>query len=147
VNFTVRPREDAQDEELPMNEDPTEIRIYEALVALLHRGTKDSFVLIEEPRSEKFVQFGKGRYLGMDVPCVALSSAEADRASQFFNELGEAYPREYHDPDPKTGRIHHGATFHHDFGRDARAASRAAIAFFVNVYGFPADVELSIEEH
>jgi hypothetical protein len=130
-----------------MNQDPTEVRIYEALVALLHRGDEDSFVFIEEPRSKKFVQFGKGRFLGMDVPCVALTSAEADRASQFFNELGEEYPREYHAPDPKTGRTHHGATFHHDFGQDVRAASKAAIALFVSVYEFPADVDLSIVEH
>ena len=130
-----------------MNEDAAEVRIYEALIALLHRGAEDSFVIVEDPRSKKFVQFGKGRLLGMDVPCAALSSAEADRASRFFNELGEEYPREYHAPDPKTGRIRHGATFCHDFGRDAKAASHAAVALFVYVYGFPADVELSIEEH
>ncbi len=130
-----------------MNEGAAEVRIYEALIALLHRGAKGSFVFIAEPRSQKFVQFGTGRLLGMDVPCVAPSSDEAERASRFFNELGEEYPREYHAPDPKTGRIRHGATFRHDFGRDARAASLAAVAFFVNVYGFPADVELSVEEH
>jgi hypothetical protein len=125
----------------------SEAQVYEALIALLHRGTEDSFVFIQEPRSEKFVQFGRGRFLGMDVPCTALTSEEADRASRFFNELGEEYPREYHAPDPKTGKTHHGATFHHDFAQDARAAARAAIAFFVNVYGFPSDVEISIEEH
>jgi hypothetical protein len=125
-----------------MNKDSAEIRIYEALIALLHRGDKDSFVLIEEPQSRKFVQVGTGRCLGMDVPCVALTSEQADRASQFFSELGEEYPREYHAPDLKTGKIHHGATFHHDFGQD----TRAAVVFFTTVYGCPADVELSIEE-
>lgn len=129
-----------------MNPDVTENRIYEALVALRHRGAKDSFVLIEEPQSQKFVQFGKGRLLCLDVPCVALAGAEADRASRFFNELGEQYPTEYHDPDPQTGQTHHGATFRHDFGQDARAAAKAAIAFFVDVYALPPDVELSIQE-
>ena len=83
----------------------------------------------------------------MDVPCVALSSDEADRSSQFFKQLGEEYPREYHAPDLRTGKAHHGATFHHDFGQDARAAAKAAVSFFADVYGFPADTDLSIEEH
>ena len=98
------PRDAAQHEELPMKDDSTEIRIYKALVALLQRGTQESFVIIDEPRSKTFVQFDNGRCLGMDVPCVALTSAEADRASQLFKALGEEYPREYHDLDTKTER-------------------------------------------
>jgi hypothetical protein len=130
-----------------MSEETAEGRIYDALVALLHQGTEDSFVLIEEPQSGKFVQFGKGRCLEMDVPCVELNGVEADRAHLFFQELGEASPREYHAPDPKTGEIHHGTTFNHDFGRDVTAAAKAAVALFVEVFGLPPDVELSIEEN
>ena len=62
----------------------SQAQVYEALIALLHGGTEDSFVVIQEPRSEKFVQFGRGRFLGMDVPCTALTSEEADRAYRFF---------------------------------------------------------------
>jgi len=127
--------------------DTSEGRIYDALVALLHRGLEKSFVLIQEPRSEKFVQFGKGRCLGMDVPFVELSSEEADRAYQFFQRFGEEYPREYDAPDPRTGQVRHGATFYHDFGKNVRAAASAAIQFFVDVCGFPQDVELAIEEN
>jgi hypothetical protein len=130
-----------------MSQDTTEERIYNALVALLHQGTEDSFVLIEEPQSGKFVQFGKGRCLGMDVPCVELNSAEADRAYQFFQKLGEEYPREYDAPNPRTGQVRHGATFYHDFGRDAKGAATAAVMLFMDVFGFPPDVELSIEEN
>jgi len=129
-----------------MSQGDTERRIYDALVALLHRGTKDSFVLIEEPKSGKFVQFGKGRRLCMDVPCVELNGAETDRAYQFFRKLGEEHPREYDAPDPNTGQVRHGAAFYHDFGHDAQAAAAAALALFLRVFGRAPDVELSIVE-
>jgi hypothetical protein len=127
--------------------DSTENHIFEALVALYRRGVEDSFVVIEDPRSKKFVQFGPGRRLVMDVPCVGLTGDEADRASEFFRQLGVDYPREYHAPDKKAGRTHHGASFAHDFGNDARTAARAAVAFFETVYQLPAGLELSIEEN
>ena len=72
---------------------------------------------------------------------------EADRAYQFFQRFGEEYPREYDAPDPRTGQVRHGATFYHDFGKNVRAAASAAIQFFVDVCGFPQDVELAIEEN
>src|SRR6266481_3550060 len=104
-----------------------EQQIFEALIALRHRGVHDSSVLVEETSSGKFVQFGPGRKLVMDVPCVALSADEADRACDFFQDLGENYPREYHAPDPQTGKTNHGASFSHDFGADARGAATATV--------------------
>jgi hypothetical protein len=127
--------------------DSTENRIYVELIALLRHGADGSFVVIEERQSRKFVQFGKGRCLGMDVPLVNLSTEEADHAFRFFEELGEKYPREYHAPDPKSGKVRHGASFKHDFGDDAQSAARAAWSFFQDVYGFPPDVKLSIKRH
>jgi hypothetical protein len=141
------PNQPPQEGYSPMKQDSIERRIFDALVALLHRGTEDSFVLIQEPKSEKFVQFGKGRCICMDVPFVELSNSEAERAYPFFQKLGEEYPREYNAPDPKSGKVHHGATFYHEFGTDVRAATSAAMRLFVDVFGFPPDVELSIEEH
>src|SRR2546429_8846705 len=108
-----------------------ENRIYQALAEHLADHAEDgSTVLIEEPRSQKFVQFGPGRTLTLDVPCVALTRAEAERASRFFAALGEKCPIEYDARDPSTGRIRHGAAFNHDFGGDARAAAQTAAAFF-----------------
>jgi hypothetical protein len=125
---------------------PTEDQIFEALVALRHRGVDDSSVLIEERASGKYVQFGTGRKLVMDVPCIGLTSREADRASEFFRDLGENYPREYHAPDPQTRKTHHGATFSHDFGNDARGAAKATVSFFEKVYQFAPETKISIEE-
>jgi hypothetical protein len=83
----------------------------------------------------------------MDIPCVELNASEADRAYQFFQKLGEDYPREYNAPDPKTGQVRHGATFYHDFGQDAKAATTAVLELFATVFGLPADIELLIEEN
>jgi hypothetical protein len=124
-----------------------ENRIYEALVALLdHHSESGSVVLVEEPQSQKFVQFGPGWTLEMDVPHVALNDEEADRAYAFFAKLGKDFLKEYDAPDPKTKKVRHGATFNHDFHQDARAAARAAALFFEEVYLLPRHVNLRIEK-
>jgi hypothetical protein len=128
-----------------MDGDSAENRIYAALVDLIHHHRETgSVVLIEEPRSNKFIQLGPGWSLEMDVPHIALSREEADRAYAFFAKLGENFLIEYDAPDPRTGKVRHGAAFNHDFGQDARAAAWAAASFFHTVYLFPLDVELSI---
>jgi hypothetical protein len=121
-------------------------RIRAALVALMENyQEKGSIVIIEEPKSLKFVQFGPGWELIMDVPFVALTKEEADRAYSFFAELGEESPNEYDAFDPKAKVVRHGATFNHDFNLDTQAAAVAAVSFFKNVYLRPLDeVVLSI---
>ena len=128
-----------------MNEESAEACIYKALVALLRRGAEDSYVAIWEPQSGKCVAFA-GRRLAMAVPCDGLTRKETDRAARFFSELGEDQPQVYDYRHPKTGKILHAPFFGHEFGKDAGAAAKAVIAFFVTVYRFPAGVELSIEE-
>jgi len=121
-------------------------QIRDELLALLARGRRDSCVLVEEPTSRKFVQFGPGT-LTLDLPLAALTTDEADRAYQFFRELGDGLARQYEVPDVvKTGKTNYGATLRHDFGTDAHAAARAAVAVFTEVYGLPADSELTIQE-
>jgi len=129
-----------------MASDSLEKRICDALTALLDDHHEDgSVVLIQELWTGKFVQFGPGWSLILDVPCVALTSAEADRVSRFFAGLGEKYPIEYDAPNPRTARILHGATFNHDFGQDACTAAQAAVAFFREAYLMFDDTELKIE--
>ena len=125
----------------------TENRIYEALIVLLrHHGENGSVVLIEEPRSRKIVHFGPGESLEMDVPFIGLSRQEVDRGYQFFAKLGKEYLIEYAAPDPGSDKVCHGTAFNHDFGQDARAAARAAVSFFRDVYLFSPDEELTIEQ-
>ena len=124
----------------------TEQMIYDRLVALLESHHEEgSIVIIYEPQSRKFVQFGPGWTLIMDVPCVALSRDEADRASRFFANLGVKFPIEYDAPNPKTGRVAHGATFNADFEKDARAAAQATVGFFREVYLMAGDLKLMFE--
>jgi hypothetical protein len=120
--------------------------IHDALVALCRRGVDKSFVIVEHVPTGKFVQFGVGRVLAMDVPCVSLNAEEADRAAVFFREIGGVDLREYDAPNPRTGRIKHGATFRFDFGEDAVKAARAAILFFARVTTVPINATLSITE-
>jgi hypothetical protein len=124
-----------------------ENRILKALTALLacHRDT-GSVVLVEEPLSRKFVQFGPGWSLIMDVPHVALSNDEAERAYRFFGRLGTDCLVEYDAPDPQTLQLNHGATFNYDFGQDAPAAAQAATLFFQEVYLLPPHLKLRIEQ-
>jgi hypothetical protein len=128
---------------------PAVERIQTALVALMENYDKEagSVVIIEEPKSRKFVQFGPGWELIMDVPFVALTNEEADRAYSFFADFGEEPPHEYNAPDPQAEVVRHGATFNVDFDLDAHAAAAAAVSFFEKVYLLPPDeVALSIRK-
>jgi hypothetical protein len=83
----------------------------------------------------------------MDVPCVALTAGEVRRASDFFEYFGEDRPYEYHTADPRTGEEVRGLAFQHDFGEDTRAAAKAALSFFEEVYRFPRDVALTLKRY
>jgi hypothetical protein len=122
-------------------------RIARALVGLLARRNDDAFVIIEEPHSGKFVQFGRGPVLRLDLPCAALQPDEAERASALFAELGVEGPTEYDAPDPTAGCLRHGASFQANFGEDIEAAARAAGLVLARVFLLPPDTRLSITEH
>jgi hypothetical protein len=131
-----------------MRDDTNEARVYNALVALMGRCEIDSYVIIAESDSGKFVQFGRGPAIEIDVPCVSLTGAEVENASQFFEALGEKYyPRKEFQRDSKTGKVTHCLTFTHDCGQDARAAAKAAIEALWVIYGITSDAELLISEN
>ncbi len=129
-----------------MHWDMAEDRIHDALVALTGRCEKHSYVIIIEEDSGKFVQFGRGPDLVIDVPCIALTGGEVENASQFFESLGEEYyPNKRYERDEKTGKVTYMLIFNHNFGRDARAASQTAMECFRIIYGL-AGAELEIRE-
>jgi hypothetical protein len=92
------------EEEQPASPAKAEDIVCEALVALLHHHDphKGSVVVVEQPQSGKFVAFGPGWSLEMDVPHLTLTNEEADRAYEFFAALGEKYLIEYDAPNPET---------------------------------------------
>ena len=121
-------------------------RIYRELVFLLHHHDESgSVVLVEEPKTERFIQFGPGTSLEMDVPDKTLNAKEFERARCFFANLGDGCLMEYDAPNSETGEVSHGATFNYDFGQDAKAAAKTAIAFFDQVYRVPPNVRLRVE--
>ncbi len=126
--------------------DPTEL-VYDALWELLHEGTDESFVIFTESESKKFVQFGVGPILNMDVPLVALSDEEAERAFAFFRMLGESIPKEYNAPNSKTGKVQHGASLTHSFGMDVTMATESTMVFFWTVYALPRDFTLEVHRN
>lgn len=132
---------------MPLNMKSIEKLLQQALTDLLFRGGPDSFVLIEALPSGKFVQFGRGPVLILDLPLAALEDEEAQRAAAFFADLGEEFPREYEAPHPETGKMQFGATYDHDFQGDVLAATRAALEVFRKVYRLPRDVELLIQRN
>jgi hypothetical protein len=130
-----------------MLDESNDRNLYEALYALRRRGVEgESFVIIEHLPMDKFVQFGIGPILRMDVPFISLSEEESNRAYVFFQELGGVELQEYDAPNPRTGRIRHGATFKFDFGDDVHKAVRATILFFARVHQLEINATLSVSE-
>jgi hypothetical protein len=107
--------------------------IHENLVSLRLYGSEESFVIIEAAGRNKFVQFGRGPVLMMDVPFAELTADEKVRARSFFTALGE----------PSAG-AKDIPVFEHDFGDGALAAAEATVSLFQTVFQLPADVELTV---
>src|SRR5688572_9095943 len=64
-----------------------------ALEALVGRTHETAYVLLEDRATEKFVQFGRGPELVLDLPLIGLSEVETVRARDAFAELGTSATR------------------------------------------------------
>jgi len=117
----------------PIPDSGVEEIIHENLVWLRRHGEEGSFVIIEDPISEKFVQFGQGPVLLMDLPFAELTDAEKERARHFFIGIGE----------PSAGN--QGIpVFEHDFGNDSSAAVEAVVSLFQSVFRLPSETHLKV---
>jgi hypothetical protein len=122
-------------------------RVRAALTALLHREN-GSFVIFEEKKSGKFVQFAGSKRddLNLDLPAQTLDRREDQRAEVFFKGLG-VRPEEYDVFDGPGGKIAgRQRSFQKAFGRDVEAAATVVMQVFERVYQFPTDFELAIKE-
>ena len=81
---------------------PQRSEIASALEQMLGQ-TVDPFLIVEDARSEKFIQFynDDGRVL-IDLPKAALDEEESARAAEYFRRTGIPLTRS-RDVDPKTG--------------------------------------------
>jgi hypothetical protein len=126
----------------------TMVEFVEFLERLANRDADDAFVILEDTETKKFVQFGRGPGIKLDLPLAALHESEAERAYAFFRELNVCAPRELDAPDPtNSNALRHHATFEYDFGNDARAAAHTALALFAAVYGECLQSRLSLIEN
>lgn len=126
----------------------TMLEFVEFLDRLAERIAEDAFVILEDAETKKFVQFGRGPGIKLDLPLAALSEAETERAASFFETLGVATARELEAPDPShNGKVRHHVTFEYDFGNDARTAADTALSLFTAVYGQVPQARLRLIEN
>ncbi|MHC4180737.1 MAG: TY-Chap domain-containing protein [Planctomycetota bacterium] len=124
-------------------------RISTALADLLNRSSDDAFVIIEEKRTGKFVQFAGSTDgpLLLDLPTQTLTQAEQDRAQELFVSLGTPGLEKWAVTDHTGAPAGTQAGFQMEFGRDPDAAAAVAMRVFHEVYRFPDVVELVITQN
>lgn len=124
-------------------------RISTALTVLLNRSGDDAFVIIEEKRTGKFVQFAGStdQPLLLDLPTQTLSQAEQDRAQELFVSLGAPGLEKWAVTDHAGAPAGTQAGFQMEFGRDPDAAAVVAMRVFTEVYQFADLVELVITQN
>jgi hypothetical protein len=112
------------------------------LQKLAHSADPESFLIIEEKRTQKFVQFG-GPELQFDLPRQTLSDAEFEAATRILAAYG-IEPVTYMIEDPSTEEKDFAqTTFQKVLDGDVDQAVRLAEAVLFEVYGFDREVELN----
>ncbi len=122
--------------------------VREALTRLLTRPP-GAFVIIEEPRSGKFVQFAgsKNEPLLLDLPFQTLSSEEITKAKALFIELGYLGPQTYQVQESPGGPpAGEQTSFNVKFGNNVDKATELAVTVLHRVYGFGEDTKLKLTE-
>lgn len=123
--------------------------VADELSALLRRTNADAFVIIEEARSGKFVQFAgrAGDPLWLDLPSQTLSEAEFERAVRYFRLHGQE-SQEYDLLDEPGGvPVNRQVSFQMSLGDDVQRAAQITLEIFLQVFQFPKDIVLRIERN
>ncbi len=122
-------------------------RITQELTSLLTRSNKDAFVIFEDKETRKYVQFSGSirEPLLLNLPAVALSSSELDRAKKIFAEYNiklEKSPFGKYEGGPVTG---YDYQFFMDLGKDINKASKISMRIFNEVYLLPNTFNLGVD--
>jgi hypothetical protein len=115
---------------------PVRDRIRSALEALARRSSDDAFVIFEQKRSGKFVQFAGGGNLLLDLPLEALSGVEQSRARALFSARGVT-PTEVGDH----------TTLQLDLEADVERATEMTLLVFREVFRIDGEFELVVTEN
>jgi len=110
--------------------------IGEALSHLL-AGPDGTFVIIEEPKSGKFVEFAftNEKAVIFDLPSISLSTKEVARAKAIFDKWGYASPETHRlQGYPGSFGVQEITIFNVGLGKDIGRATELAVTFFEKVY-------------
>jgi len=117
---------------------------------MLEQTRDEPFVIVEETKSKKFVQF-TGSVTGgllLDLPIQTLAREEQERAQRLFVALGGPGLEKWPVFDVPGGNpVGEQAGFQMDFGRDADRAATIAMRVFREVYLFSDEVDVTIIEN
>jgi len=102
----------------------------------------ETVVVIEEPKSKKFVQFGY-KNLWVDLPLQTLSADELSRAERVMGRFG--IPKQTRLGPTTAGGTMVMTSFQKFLGEDLELAVRVADAVFREVYLLPPEVQLQFE--
>lgn len=120
--------------------------IENALSALLSRSNGDAFVIFEETKTKKFVQFaGAQGKIFLNLPSNPLSAPEMEKAKTLFKEYGvEAKTFPISSVKVWLGKK---TDFDMDLGQNTKKAALIAMRVFKEVYGFSDNFILKVEEN
>lgn len=126
---------------------PQQKEIEKALQALVDRNGEDSFVIIEEPKSKKFIQFSvdQGDLL-FDFPEMDDESTNK-KAKLYFQSVGIEFPVINEYIDPETEKPFEAKSYQLDLYQNVDIATRFAIRVIRNVHGIGDTVKLTFQEN
>ena len=129
-------------------------RVFYALSALITRTNSDSFVIVEELHTSRFIQFccHPGPELCLDLPQETLSVEEMERALVYFQRHGVKglTASDCFRIDPDTGEEEHAGHRHSvtmELGSSVRLATQIVFDVFEKVYLSSNDFDLLIKEN
>ena len=113
-------------------------KLVAALERLMARTHDTACVLIEDVGTEKFIQFGRGPDLILDLPTGGLTADEHKRAASAFIQLGVDGTRDLEAPDVNGEPITRAfSTYEYNFSDDSERAAQTAISVFRTTYRLP----------
>lgn len=117
--------------------DPEDLHseLAQALCSLTKRTHETACVLLEDQATEKFVQFGRGPELLLDLPLNDLTESERERAREVFSALGTERSRKLEASDVEGEPVTRSfEVLQCTFGTDANDAATAALRVFQHTY-------------
>lgn len=119
----------------------------ESAVRLILKNSGDGwFMIFEEPKSEKFVQFAYDEESGLifDLPFQALTKLERDTAGVLLSGMGVGSAAGEIFDGPDGDHIGQQCSFQAEIGFDAEIAISLAYRVMREVYGFRDDTRIDV---